>query len=184
MQWCAARSAAVSGEGQVLHVVLVLHEHHRSGYLPHRPFDFRMAGVADQDDDATLRDVALALTMHLGDQRARRIEHAQSARARVVLHHPGHAVRAEHGDRPGGHLRQMLDEPRTFGAQALDDVAVVHDLVAHVDRRAEPLERVLDDIDRTNHTRAKSARLREHHMHERYLARKKDRYIHRPLPRK
>ena len=60
----------------------------------------------------------------------------------------------------------MLDEPRTFGAQALDDMAVVHDLVANVDRRTEPLERVLDDIDRTNHTRAKSARLREHHMHE------------------
>jgi hypothetical protein len=26
--------------------------------------------------------------------------------------------------------------------------------------------------------------LRKHHVHERHLARKKDRYIHRPLPRK
>ena len=129
-------------------------------------------------------DVALALAVHLGDQRTRRVEHAQAARPRVVLDRLRDAVRAEDRDRAGGHFREMLDEPRTFGAQALDDVAVVHDLVAHVDRRAEPLERVLDDVDRTDHARAKSARLREHHMHERYLARKKDRYIHRPLPRK
>ncbi len=37
----------------------------------------------------------------------------------------------------GGHVGQVFDEDRALGAQAVDDEAVVHDLVADVDRRAE-----------------------------------------------
>ena len=43
--------------------------------------------------------------------------------------------------RAGGHLVELLDEHRALGAQVVDHELVVHDLVAHVDRRAELRER-------------------------------------------
>ena len=50
-----------------------------------RAFDLRMAGMADQDQRAALGDIALALVVHLGDQRAGGIEHRQPARRGFVL---------------------------------------------------------------------------------------------------
>ena len=47
----------------------------------HRALDLGMAGMADQDDLAALVGVALALDMHLGDQRAGRVDHRQAALA-------------------------------------------------------------------------------------------------------
>ena len=44
---------------------------------------------------------------------------------------------------------QLIDEDRAHSLQPFDDEAVVDDLVAHVDRCAETLERELDDLDRT-----------------------------------
>jgi hypothetical protein len=44
-----------------------------------------------------------------------------------------------------------------LGAQIVDHVLVVHDLVAHVDRRAVQLERALHDLDRTLDAGAEAA---------------------------
>ena len=68
-------------------------------------------------------------------------------------------------------LVELFDEPRTFGAQALDHVPVVDDLVADVDRRAVLLERPLDDLDGPDDPGAKAAGLREDHSHGRTLSR-------------
>ena len=46
-----------------------------------------------------------------------------------------------------GNLVDLLDEDGTLGAQVIDDEAIVYDLVPHVDRRAQRLERALDDLD-------------------------------------
>ena len=64
-----------------------------------------------------------------------------------------------------GNLVQLLDEHRALGAQSFDDVSVVDDLVAHIDRRAEFLERQLDDLDGAVDPGAKAAR-RAHHDSE------------------
>src|SRR5277367_3611543 len=64
-------------------------------------------------------------------------------------------------------LRQILDEMRALGLQALYDVLVVHDLVAHVDRGTVFLQGALDDFDRADHAGAKTARLSEYHLHQR-----------------
>lgn len=60
---------------------------------------------------------------------------------------------------------QILDEHRALGFQAFDDVLVVHDLVADVDRRSVLLERAFDDLDRAHDSGAKSARLSQQDLH-------------------
>ena len=49
---------------------------------------------------------------------------------------------------PSGTSFELLDEHRAQPAQALDHMTVVYHFVAHVDRRAEQLQRALDDLDR------------------------------------
>ena len=122
--------------------------------------------MADQDQRAALRDIALALVVHLGDQRAGGVEHRQAraspASSSTLLRH---AMRAEDRDGVGRDLGEVLDEVRALGLQAFDHVLVVHDLVAHIDRRAVFLERALDDLDRAHHAGAEAARLRQNDLH-------------------
>ena len=68
---------------ELVDFLLVLHQRHRRRDLAHRAFDFRMARMADQDQLAALADIALALIVHLGDERAGRVQHRQVARARL-----------------------------------------------------------------------------------------------------
>ncbi len=63
------------------------------------------------------------------------------------------------------HRVELVDEYRAETAQPLDDKPVVHDLVAHVDRRAEKLDGPLDDVDRAIHACAEAARIGEQHFH-------------------
>src|SRR4029077_2553345 len=72
----------------------------------------------------------------------------QAAVGRVGMHSRGHAVGAEHGQRALGYgLVELVDEDRATLAQLLDDVLVVDDLLAYVDRRSVELERALDGLD-------------------------------------
>ena len=64
-----------------------------------------------------------------------------------------------------GDFGQFLDENRALGLQAVDHVAVMHDLVAHVDRSAVQLERALDDFDRTLDAGAEPPGIGEHDFH-------------------
>lgn len=61
----------------------------------------------------------------------------------------------------GRDLGEFLDEDGAKALQPLDDVAVVHDFMADVDRRAIFLQRQHDDLDGTVDTGAKTARLAE-----------------------
>ena len=97
------------------------------------------------------------LDVHLGDQRAGGVEHLQPAALGVGAHLLRHAVRAEDHGGAGRHLVELLDEDRALGAQVVDHVLVVHDLVAHVDRRAVQLERALHDLDRALDAGAEAA---------------------------
>ena len=147
------------------HVAFGLHQRHRLGDLAHRAFDLGMAGMADEDEPAALADIALALVVHLGDQRAGRVQHRKLARRGFLLDALGHPMCAENGDRIGRDFGEVLDEARALGFQALDHMLVVHDLVAHIDRRAEFLQRPLDDLDGAHDAGAEAARLGEDHFH-------------------
>ena len=58
-------------------------------------------------------------------------------------------------------LVELLDEDRALRLEVLDDVAVVDDLVADIDRRPEPLERQLHDLDGAIDAGAEAARRAE-----------------------
>jgi hypothetical protein len=139
-----------------------LNQHHRARDLPHRALDFGMSGMTDQDHRAALTDIALALVMNLGHQRAGGVDHRQIAIGRFALHAFRNAMRAEDRDCAVGNLRHVLDEPGALRFQRFDHVFVMDDLVTHIDRRAVFLQGALDDVDRPHHAGAKPARLGQH----------------------
>jgi hypothetical protein len=53
---------------------------------------------------------------------------------------------------------QLLHKYGAFGLQGFDDVAIVDDLMAHVDRGAEALERQLDNLYGAVHAGAEATR--------------------------
>src|SRR6202042_1263757 len=65
---------------------------------------------------------------------------------------------AEDGDGARRHVLQSLDEARAFRLERFDHVAIVDDLMAHVDRSAMVGQCPRDDTDRPNTASAKPAR--------------------------
>ncbi len=129
------------------------------GQLAHGADHFRVAGMADQHDLAAAPVMNFGLAMHLGDQRTGGVEREQVAARRFLGNRARHAMRRKNHRRAGiGNLVEFLDENRALGAQAVDHVAVVHDFVAHIDRRPVNRERPLHRFDGAHHAGAKSAR--------------------------
>ena len=118
-----------------------------------------MALVADHDHLAALVAHARDLHVHLGHQRAGGVEHLEAARVGLAAHVERHAVGREDHGRARRDLVELLDEDRALGAQVLDHELVVHDLVAHVDRRAVDGERAFHDLDGAIDAGAEPARL-------------------------
>jgi hypothetical protein len=126
-----------------------LHEHHGARrQLPHRALHLRMAGMADQHDLAAAAVVEDGLLVHLGDERADRVEEEQIAGGGALADVLRNTVGGE-DDRPAriGNLVELVDENSAFRLQTLHDVAVVDDLVAHIDGGAITLQRLLDNLD-------------------------------------
>jgi hypothetical protein len=133
--------------------------------LAHRALDLRVALVADQDHVAAFTGVARDFHVHLGHQRAGRVEHPQATAPRLDLHGLRDSVRAEDHRGVGGHLVELVDEHRPEAAQPVDHELVVHDLVAYVDRRAEKLDGSLDDVDGPIHAGTEAAGIGEQDLH-------------------
>ncbi len=66
---------------------------------------------------------------------------------------------AEHHRRAVGHFVQLLDEHRADGAQPVDDILVVHDLVPDIDGCAEQVDGPFHDVDGAVDAGAESARI-------------------------
>ena len=132
----------------------------------HRALHLRVAGVADQDHVEAVARVAADFHVHLGDERAGRVEHGEPAPLGLLLHAARHAVRAEDDGRAVRHGVELVHEHGAEAAQAVHDELVVHHLVAHVDRRAEQLDRALHDVDRAVDAGAEAPRVREQDFHQ------------------
>ena len=83
----------------------------------------------------------------------------RAAVARLRVHRGRDAVGGEHQQRALGHLVGLVDEDRAALLERLDDVPVVDDLLAHVDRRAVLLQGLLDRLDGAVDARAVAAGL-------------------------
>ena len=59
---------------------------------------------------------------------------------------------------------EFFDEDRALGLQPLDDVFVVHDLVADIDGRAVNAQSLLDRVDGADDTGAEAARRAEENL--------------------
>jgi hypothetical protein len=75
-------------------------------------------------------------------------------------------VGAENRHRARRNLGQALDETGALGFEAFDDMAVVDDLVAHIDGCAEPFERAFHDLDRPDDTCTEAPRLCQDDFHD------------------
>ncbi len=120
--------------------------------------------MADQDELVALAAQLGHFHMDLGDQRTGGVEDLKAPALGLGLHGAADAVGAEDQHRPRRHIGQIVDEHGTALPQIVDDVAVVHDLVAHIDGRAKLGQRALDDLDCPVHPRAKAARLGQQHL--------------------
>ena len=129
------------------------------GQLAHGADDLGMARMADEDDVAAalVVDCASRCTLVTSGQVA-----SMAKRLRAVgrrRHRFGDPVgREDHRGVGIGHLVELADEDCALPLQVFHDVFVVHDLVAHIDRRAMDRERLLDRIDGTDDPGAEAAR--------------------------
>ena len=140
-------------------------EIHAFRTLPHRALDLRVPLVADHDDFALLTAHLADFDMHLGHQRAGGVEDLEAALLGFGAYCLGNTVGAEDDRAAGRRVGQIIDEYRPLGAQVVADELVVHDFVAHVDRRAEFLQGALDDGDGALDAGAEAAGVGEEDLH-------------------
>ena len=134
-------------------------QHHLAGRDAERALHFLVAGVADQDHGAALVVVLFDFEMDLGNERAGGVDNAQVAVLGAVPFAGRDAMSAENDALAGGHLVEALDKNRAFAFQCLEHEAVVHDLMAHVERASVGTQRTADSLDGTIDAGAESARL-------------------------
>ena len=121
-----------------------------------------MADVADEDDAPAAFMVNLGFAVHLGDERAGGVDSEELARRGLLGHRFRDAVGGEdHRMGARGGFLEFLYEDDALGLERVDDEFVVHDLMAHVDRRPVKPERLLHNIDRPHDAGAKTARRTE-----------------------
>src|SRR3954464_13233955 len=101
------------------------------------------------------------LNVNLGDQRAGSINHAEVSTLAGVTHFGCDTVGRIDDTLPFGHFVDLVYKNGTLGAKVFDDMTVMNDLLADVDRRSEGVESDLHDIDGANHPGAESSWLEE-----------------------
>jgi hypothetical protein len=133
--------------GEAIDIVDCLHEDDRVGRLSHRALDLLVAVVADQDDRVPVFGKFDCLPVDLGHQRAGGVDGLEAAAFGVGMNRRRDPVGREDGR---GALRdrvvELVDEDRPAPPELLDDVLVVDDLLADVDRGAVELERAFDRL--------------------------------------
>ena len=113
-------------DGHLIHLIGRVHDLDVLGRLASGTLDLFVAGVTNEQNVVVLLGEAHSLTVHLVHQRAGRINRVQRALA---------------GSR---NLIHLIHENGALLLEGLHHVAVVHNLLAHVHRRAVVLQRLLN----------------------------------------
>ena len=131
------RAPRLERELEPADVVRAFHDVKTVRCLTECPDDLFVVGVADEDEVVVLARVATRLGVHLGDQRAGRVDDLEiPALGGLLANSRGYTVGCQHHDRVLGDLVDLLDEHRPLGLEVADDVQVVDDLTADIDRRS------------------------------------------------
>jgi len=146
------------GRPDVLGLRRRLHEQDRGRGLAERPLDLVVPGMADQEDRVAERGEEPRLRVHLRHERAGRVHGLQASGGGIRVRFGRHAVGGEDDWLAYRHVALAVHEDRASRLEVADDVRVVDDLTADVDRRAVLLERRLDRVDRPFHAGAVAAR--------------------------
>src|SRR6266540_1258746 len=121
-------------------------------------FHLFVSAVADQDDVVSEPAEADRFEVDLGDERTRRVDHLEPAAGCLLANAGGNPVGGEDHGRAVRHLVEFVDEPNPSLLESAHDVEVVNDLLAHVERRIDALERQVDHVDRPHDSGAEAAR--------------------------
>ena len=149
------------GHVQIIHVLGCIHHlgHQRS--FAQRADDLVMIAVADQDQRIAFAGELHRLDVDLGHQRAGRVNHPQLAQLAGLPHLGRDAVGAVNHPLAGRNFVHAVDKNGALGGQLVHHVAVMDDLLAHVDRRAEGFQGNADNVDGPHHSGAKASRLQQ-----------------------
>src|SRR6476646_9004696 len=96
--------------------------------------------------------------MHFGNERAGRIDISKAAALRLGRDRLGDSMSGKYDRTVVRNFVELVDEHGADRLQPIHHEAIMDDLVAHIDRRSEPLERQLDDLDRAIHAGAEASR--------------------------
>ncbi len=136
-----------------------VHQPDARGRLPGGADDLFVTLVPDEQDVVILRREAPGLIVHLGDERARRVDHPKAPLLRRLPDVGGDPVRREHHHRAGRYVRILVNEHRAALFQRSHHMHVVHDLLADINGGAVALDRHLDGLHSPVDTGAVAARL-------------------------
>ena len=153
------------GEVELRDVGGALDDVHDLGGFAVGAFDLLVVFVAHQQDLVAHLGVAPGLDVHLGDQRAGGVDHAQVALGGLGPHLGADAVGAKDDRGAAGDRRDRLDEGDALAHEALHDVLVVHDGVVDVERRADEVDKLLHGVDGHVHAGAEAAGTGEDDLH-------------------
>ena len=135
-----------------------LDENDRIGSLAHRADDLLVPRVADEHDGVALGCVTPGLNVHLGHERARRVDRVQLPLRGALVNGRSNAVRGKNDRRPDRRVGFRLDEDRPAILEVANNVSVVNDLMPNVNRRPVVLERQFNGLDSPFHAGTKPAR--------------------------
>src|SRR5580704_1861873 len=120
-----------------------------------------MVAMSHQHKRITLLRELDRLDVNFGYERTGRVNYLQSALLGPFSNGRRNAVGRVDNPRPFRDLVQFVDEDCALLGQIRYDIAVVHNLLANVNRRAKGIERNLHDIDSPHDTGAEASRLEE-----------------------
>ena len=119
--------------------------------------------MANQNQCAAFAREFQRFQMNFRHQRASGVNHAQFALLCFGSYARRHAMRAEYQYRAHRHFLDRLNENGAAPPQLVHNVAVMHNFVVYVDRRAISLQRQFHDVHSAHHSGAESARPYPYH---------------------
>ena len=120
---------------------------------------FIVIAMADEDQRVAFTRELYRFHVNFGDQRTGRVDNPQLAQLAVLANFGRNAVCAVNHALAGGNFVHAVDKNGALGAQLIHHVAIVNDLFADIDGRAECFQRDADNVDGAHHSGAKAPRL-------------------------